>query len=216
MEAKKILIFGNSIDQVSLMYEWAVDKLERRGSLYVDESSKGDIESRLVDMYHSHLDNDTEERVRTTFGKRECNIRLLFSTIKMGMGVDIPDIDICVLFGVPSTSVELWQESGRCARSAVVNGFVFIYATAFSLRNCEDGICKKLGDVDYTSCYRQAILDAFRLTGMAHVGVKDRNMCTGQCSNICLCEFCKCCNNCAKLCPCPFAYIDILKFITHV
>ena len=59
-------------------------------------------------MYHAHLDSNSEERIRSTFCSTDSVIRLLFSTIKMGMGIDIPDVGAVVIFGVPSTVVELW------------------------------------------------------------------------------------------------------------
>ena len=53
----------------------------------------------------------------------QSTIRLIFTyTIKMGMGVDIQDIERVVIYGAPSSMVDLWQQVGRCARGEGMKG----------------------------------------------------------------------------------------------
>lgn len=71
----------------------------------------------IRDMYHAHVDSESDVsdvRIRSEFAKHDSIIRLLFSTIKMGMGVDTPDIDLVVIYGVATCVTDLWQGIGLC------------------------------------------------------------------------------------------------------
>ena len=49
-------------------------------------------------MYHAKLDEVTKERVMEGIGD-DGKVRLLFTTIAFGLGIDIKDIDVVVVWG---------------------------------------------------------------------------------------------------------------------
>lgn len=46
---------------------------------------------RLIDMYHSSLDADSQDRVVKSFTS-DGVLRCVVSTIAFGMGIDVPDV----------------------------------------------------------------------------------------------------------------------------
>ena len=53
----------------------------------------------------------TKERILTSFKKVGSPIRVLFSTIVFGMGVQIPDVDVVIHYGLPDNILTYWQET---------------------------------------------------------------------------------------------------------
>ncbi|XP_041357457.1 DEAD-box ATP-dependent RNA helicase 53, mitochondrial-like [Gigantopelta aegis] len=81
------------------------------------------IGKRRVEMFHASTDMTTKTRIMDQFKKHDGSIKVLISTVVFGMGVDIRNVDIVVHWGLPSTSLNYWQEIGRCARDAVCYAF---------------------------------------------------------------------------------------------
>ena len=54
-----------------------------------------------MEMFHAKHKTDTKETILTSFTKADGSIRVLFSTIAFGMGIQIPDIDTVVHYGLP-------------------------------------------------------------------------------------------------------------------
>ena len=72
--------------------------------------------SRRVEMFHANTDQDSKERIKEQFVKPDGYIEVLICTGAFGMGVNIPNVDMVIHWGLPSSSLQLWQEVGRCAR----------------------------------------------------------------------------------------------------
>jgi DEAD/DEAH box helicase domain-containing protein len=54
---------------------------------------------------------DVEKRLK------EGNLNVVISTNALELGIDIGDLDICILYGLPSTNTEAWQRLGRVGRN---------------------------------------------------------------------------------------------------
>ena len=198
IKCRKTLVFTTSTETSASLYEYCMDTLEEKA--YVEESVR--IENRMCEMFHSHTDSQSRERILNEFSSTQSRIRLLFSTVKIGMGVNLPDVDLVIIFGLPRDSViTLWQEAGRAARQ-INHGFCLIYATNKSVNQVEDPHLKELVDnKDSLTCHREMILRCFVLKGMkAPTYVHEQ--CKGDCSAICSCSKCRCCGNCSKRCDC--------------
>ncbi|KAJ7260767.1 P-loop containing nucleoside triphosphate hydrolase protein [Mycena rebaudengoi] len=68
-----------------------------------------------IDFLHAHRSAKAKRRIMKQF--RKGKIRILVATEAAGMGADIPDIELIIQFGVPS-SLSVWiQRAGRAGRS---------------------------------------------------------------------------------------------------
>ncbi|KAJ7774230.1 P-loop containing nucleoside triphosphate hydrolase protein [Mycena maculata] len=68
-----------------------------------------------IDFLHAHRTAKSKRRVMKQF--RKGKIKILIATEAAGMGADIPDIELIIQFGVPS-SLSVWvQRAGRAGRS---------------------------------------------------------------------------------------------------
>ena len=68
----------------------------------------------LAESYHSDLDSEICEKNITLFLKNQ--IKVLVSTIKLGMGYDKPDVSFVIHYQVPKNIVSYYQQIGRAAR----------------------------------------------------------------------------------------------------
>lgn len=69
----------------------------------------------MIEMYHSRTDESSMHRILSDFKNSESNIKIIFATVAFGLGLDIPNINIVVCWGVSSSAMNFWQELGRCA-----------------------------------------------------------------------------------------------------
>lgn len=82
------------------------------------------IDTRIVEMFHAHTDLKSKERIMSNFCQRNSSIRVLIATIACGMGIDIPDVSIVVLWGLPTSLLQMWQQMGRCGRDGRKSLFI--------------------------------------------------------------------------------------------
>ncbi|KAJ7474944.1 P-loop containing nucleoside triphosphate hydrolase protein [Mycena latifolia] len=72
-----------------------------------------------IDFLHAHRTAKAKRRVMKQF--RKGKIKILIATEAVGMGADIPDIELIIQFGVPS-SLSVWiQRAGRAGRSPEIH-----------------------------------------------------------------------------------------------
>jgi superfamily II DNA helicase RecQ len=195
----KILVYSRSVRAVFSMYMWVMEELGDAG--YVSGEKK--VGERLVEMYHSKSDSGSVERIMTDFPKKDSHIRLLFSTIAFGMGVQIDDVDIVVHWGLEQSALQYWQEVGRCARDGRP-GLAVTYAYSQSITTCEDKVMKAVADC--ASCVRALLLDIFAINADVTAeldALKDKVGCDNECPTTCHCDFCMCCSKCIERCNCP-------------
>ncbi|KAJ8321139.1 hypothetical protein KUTeg_001264 [Tegillarca granosa] len=131
------------------------------------------------------------------------------------MGVNIPNIDFIIHWGLPSSSLSYWQETGRCSRDGR-EGYAVCYAYQRSITKCEDQVLKSCPEGG--KCLRLTILSCFFLKGMKKDQLdvlKSKSECDQLCENICRCQFCSCCCVCWKICRCK-AKSNNLMLIFHL
>ena len=164
---------------------------------------------RIVEMYHAKLDDNTKERVMKGISE-DGKVKLLFTTVAFGLGIDIKNIDIVVVWG-PRNFIQLYQEVGRCARGIGKSGIAYVFLTGKTIAKCKDpailDLCK-VTKSDEKMCLRRCILQKFVLDGMPEDEVDTvihKEGCNCLCQVTCECDMCKCCNNCQMKCKCPAA-----------
>ncbi|KIL55563.1 hypothetical protein M378DRAFT_134069 [Amanita muscaria Koide BX008] len=79
-----------------------------------------------IDFLHAHRTAKAKRRIMKLF--RQGMIKLLIATEAAGMGADIPDIELVIQFGVPSSLSVFSQRAGRSGRSACVKARAILLA----------------------------------------------------------------------------------------
>jgi DEAD/DEAH box helicase domain-containing protein len=88
--------------------------------------SAKDDESVSSKVYRAGL--TPEERESIEIALRNKQVRLVFSTSALELGIDIGALDVVVCIGLPSSMMSLWQRSGRVARAGKQGAIVLIPA----------------------------------------------------------------------------------------
>ena len=186
-----------TIKETGELYEWLVDAVG--AAAYGNETRT--VENRMIEQYHSCSSSSVMDRVMDNFKSRNSRTRCLIATVAFGMGVDVPDIDIVVHWGVSNGIVQYWQEVGRCRRDGMA-GLAVLYAYRRSL-NCKieqsfRELCANVnaGNVE---CLRAAILRHLAFGSETDVFPTDN---CDRCCKRCTCKRCLCCCLCAEKCPC--------------
>lgn len=177
---------------------------------YVNQEKK--LDNRMIEMYHAHLDNKTRDRILNNFIHENSKIRILFSTIAFGMGIQIKDVDIVVHWGAPKSLLGHWQEPGRCARDNR-EGLGVLYPFPRSLVRLKGSDMEKLVKTT-EECMRKKVLSSLLLEGMDNSLLNEFGKwdeCDHLCESECHCNFCQCCSVCRGKCSCVFKVPDIIQ-----
>lgn len=67
---------------------------------------------------------ESEDRKNIQDRLQEGKLRGVVSTSALELGLDIPNLNVCILVGVPRSSTSLWQRIGRVGRSEVGHAYV--------------------------------------------------------------------------------------------
>lgn len=86
--------------------------------------SKDKGEPAFVRVYRAGLRADEREEIER--GLRDRNVRAVFSTSALELGIDIGAIDAVVCVGLPHTMMSLWQRAGRAGRAGKDGAVVLI------------------------------------------------------------------------------------------
>ncbi len=68
----------------------------------------------MVCSYHSGLSNTVRQQIEHEI--KSGDKKIIFTTSALELGVDIGSLDVCILYGLPKTSNEIWQRIGRVGR----------------------------------------------------------------------------------------------------
>lgn len=102
---KKIIVYCRSVTSTATLYNHVKD------CLLLQEKSV-----RIIDMFHRNIDEESSVRILQSFRNNDSELKCLFSTVAFGMGVQIPNVELVVHWGVPKSVLCYWQEVGRGGR----------------------------------------------------------------------------------------------------
>jgi superfamily II DNA helicase RecQ len=165
---------------------------------------------QLIDIFVSKTSETAKKDVQEIFSSPTSHIRCLIATKAFGMGIDIPDIELIVHWGVSSSVLDYWQEVGRCGRDGRT-GEALVLATKQSLGNkhMTDNSIRELNEhiMSDKSCIRLCVLNALYLECMDKDEldkVSRKDDCEALCtpSSTCSCQRCSCCSVCRLACNC--------------
>lgn len=56
------------------------------------------IDTRMIEMFHANTDAKSKKRILTTFRSEGGTVRILICTVAVGIGINIPDIRIVLIW----------------------------------------------------------------------------------------------------------------------
>ena len=174
---EKTMIFCATINAAARLHRWI--RIELAEHAFADSSWKQ--ESVLVDMYHSHNDEETCQLVQITFCRQDSSIRVLVSTVALGLGVQIPDVRLVIHWGLTDSILQYWQDIGRAGRNG--QPALALAYTKPAVPHSKDSLLRLAFSTG--ACICKTLLNAF----------------IGQPQPTTVCA-CKCCKHCLPQCNC--------------
>lgn len=114
--ARQLFIELVSRGHQTLVFERTRQGTERYAEIATSELAELDQDglAERIKPYHSHLPNETREEIES--GLQSGEIRGVWSTSALEVGIDVGGLDAVILSGHPGTTMELFQRSGRAGR----------------------------------------------------------------------------------------------------
>ncbi len=85
-----------------------------RDTIQTSSDGYSKLKPEMVCSYHAGLSNNVRQQIEQ--GIKSGDKKIIFTTSALELGVDIGSLDVCILFGLPKTSNEIWQRIGRVGR----------------------------------------------------------------------------------------------------
>lgn len=141
---------------------------------------------RLVEMYHSRIDDLNKEEILKSMGDKEGSIRVLIATIAYGMGIDCKDVRTVIHYG-PSYNVETYlQESGRAGRSGQDQCKSVIIYSNIMTKHCHETMV--LYVKEKSKCRRKMLLEKFDVDTSKLPLYEHPHQCCDVCQKECKCD----------------------------
>jgi ATP-dependent DNA helicase RecQ len=118
---------------------------------------------RLFAEYHAPQTERMKKDIMSEIMKEDSNIRVVFATSALGMGVDVPYIQQIIHITPPATLEAYMQEIGRGARASEQATAILYYNKSDVSENHNPPIHKKMREYCLlnSGCLRQTIMDYF-------------------------------------------------------
>ena len=183
MGTPKTIVLCRSIAACAMLYQMFDFGLREGG--YIPEGNI-DIKNALFGMFHSKITDEEKRTLTKSFMDDKGTCRVLFSTIAVGTGINIPNIRRVIHNG-PAAKVDQYvQETGRGGRDGDLCEVVL-----YLFSGCTRGkVCDEMKDYCYNNvkCRRKVLMQCFP---------GEIQFPSGQLHRSCLCN-CTCSCGCDK------------------
>lgn len=98
----RFLVFGQARQQIEHLVENFRLSFPKYGS--------------KIEPYRAGLSSEERQHIEMSFRRNE--LIGLVATSALELGVDLPNLSVCIILGLPSTKSSFWQQSGRIGRSS--------------------------------------------------------------------------------------------------
>ena len=165
-EMKKTIIYCRSITACGDIFEVLLENLPA---------------NELYGMFHSKTPESIKKNILCEFVKRDSKMRLVVATCALGMGVDIPDVELIIHYGIPTEVESYVQEIGRGGRDGRACD-ALLYYKPYHLAHCD----KEMREyVKATNCRRKELLKHFKEKEAA---LDVMHKCCDSCTQLCKCQ----------------------------
>ena len=139
---------------------------------------------RLLDMYHSSVDQEIKESILNLFSKPS-HLRIVIATVAFGMGIDCRDVRQVVHVGPPEDIECYIQETGRAGRDGLPSVAVLLLIKGMKMVNTDVHMRSYISNE--TICRRKSLFDDFE--GYIH-DIESLCTCCDICRTSCQCSYC--------------------------
>jgi len=140
----------------------------------------------LVDVFTSVSTNKMREVLLKEICKPNTVLRLLIATTAFGLGVDCPDIERVINYGLPRTLEELVQEAGRGGRDGRQTEAI-LFPKKIGEKKITSAMNEYASNVE--QCRRKKLFQNF-LFSSEHDQLLKACECCDLCARLCLCDKC--------------------------
>ena len=125
----RVTIFCKTYNSVISIYQYFKNSL---GEYFTDPiGAPSHLINRVVDMYTHCTRGSVKNKLIEQFTKQS-SLRVVIATIAFGIGIDCPDVQLIIHWGVPSDAEMYVLESGRAGRDGELS-CVTIWKTSTDL-----------------------------------------------------------------------------------
>ena len=134
----------------------------------------------MVEIYTRVSIPSKRDEILASFCTVGGKLRLIIATIAFGMGIDCPDIQCVMHWGLPSDREEYAQESGRAGRNGRESEAVLFQGKTGHYSSKE----MKAYSSNFFTCRRSLLFDGFIGYSSSNVNVT-KNRCCDVCASEC-------------------------------
>ena len=155
---------------------------------YYQEDVPAIPENRLFAQFHAAQTTQMKNGILQQMCSAKSIVRVIFATIAIGMGVDVPNIRHIIHISPPGTVKQYFQETGRAGRDGKPACAILYYSNRDIGKNrpgMEDSMrsfCKN------DTCLRKELLKS--LDFLSHDVMHQLHLCCSVCKKACEC--CEC------------------------
>ena len=146
-------------------------------------------ENRLFGQFHAPQTEKMKEAILKQLCKPESKCRVVFATMAMGMGVDIPSVREVLHIGPPRSVREYYQESGRAGRDNK-KSWATLYYNNHDIASNKPGMTDSMRQYCRSTdvCLRKQLLHFLDAPPPVPCSLHD---CCDVCKSHCSCNNCK-------------------------
>ncbi len=96
----------------------------------LEKSYTAQLTHQTINVYTSNVPKYDQDKLYSVFRSEQSSIQIVVATTALGMGMDIPDVDMVVQWNIPLTNDigDLWQRFGCAARDQSRRGIAVFFA----------------------------------------------------------------------------------------